>query len=702
MIDQSTIDELLRSARVIKSETTDGANTANRVGTMFIDIINQLKNSGGISGGGGDSPIVNYKRLDNWDSYEPSMADWVLSAALGVDLYNRIKNNSFFEKVQVGGTEAEPTFAVRLKPEYSGLYSEGFLSAYGLNGSGSGSGTGGGGISEITKKMVTDALGFTPLDENRFTKGNIKDALGIYDWALEANKPDYSFDEINGILSFSQLPNLYWANLPLQEQENTNTSPIFGSVQIGDAIITWNPEKQCLFVNKGFVSESFISAYGINENGSGGGGLITDRLDAWEDYDDDKATWVLSALLGVELHLAVEDLLVSHASLEERFSAAMLSISVSLADIDERLRALGIAVENAGEKLTFVTNGNGNAVTSITKNGTTVTAKKDISFQETISDLATIRSNAATAFGWGNHASAGYVTALGTNGNYLTYTKGGSTNNITVPYATTSGKLSITGTFSAWGQTYFANGLPNSISGNMTSVGTISANGDNTITKSGNNATQFIAKNGYGTVALLAQTNRGVFDSTSGRWLIGTNGTDTYLSETGKFYFSSTNNEAYIEYKNGAFHFSKGIYSDSFISAYGLNGNASSLSFDTGNSNTNPTLKADASGRLRLAGTLGGTSSLYLGVQGNTTNTNSNGEIVFAHGTVPESKIYGRSGNLYVYGYGGVVINSYAGAEMPVAVFNYNGLEIQSGKTLKIGSTTLNEDNLKKLLKSIQ
>lgn len=39
-----------------------------------------------------------------------------------------------------------------------------------------------------------------------------------------------------------------------------------------------------------------------------------------------------------------------------------------------------------------------------------------------------------------NHNSS-YVSALGTNGNYLTWTKNGTTNNITVPYASNSDKL---------------------------------------------------------------------------------------------------------------------------------------------------------------------------------------------------------------------------------------------------------------------
>lgn len=44
-------------------------------------------------------------------------------------------------------------------------------------------------------------------------------------------------------------------------------------------------------------------------------------------------------------------------------------------------------------------------------------------------------------FATSNHTHSNYVTALGTNSNYLTWTKNGSTNNITVPYATTSSYL---------------------------------------------------------------------------------------------------------------------------------------------------------------------------------------------------------------------------------------------------------------------
>lgn len=55
-------------------------------------------------------------------------------------------------------------------------------------------------------------------------------------------------------------------------------------------------------------------------------------------------------------------------------------------------------------------------------------------------------SNSYVLLGGGGHKalsdiSSAYVTALGTNGNYLTWTKNGSVNNITVPYATNANQL---------------------------------------------------------------------------------------------------------------------------------------------------------------------------------------------------------------------------------------------------------------------
>ena len=52
------------------------------------------------------------------------------------------------------------------------------------------------------------------------------------------------------------------------------------------------------------------------------------------------------------------------------------------------------------------------------------------------------------------------VTALGTSGDSLTWTKNGTTSNITVPYATKAGRLSDTTEYKAFSQTFFSNGSP--------------------------------------------------------------------------------------------------------------------------------------------------------------------------------------------------------------------------------------------------
>lgn len=56
--------------------------------------------------------------------------------------------------------------------------------------------SGGGGSADVTYQSVVDALGYTPFDSDAFTKANIKNALGIKDWALASSKPSYSWSEI--------------------------------------------------------------------------------------------------------------------------------------------------------------------------------------------------------------------------------------------------------------------------------------------------------------------------------------------------------------------------------------------------------------------------------------------------------------------------------------------------------------------------
>lgn len=57
-----------------------------------------------------------------------------------------------------------------------------------------------------------------------------------------------------------------------------------------------------ILVRKNFASTEEISAHGINQGTGGGGGSSFSRLDAWADYDSNKAGYVLSAYLGHDLN----------------------------------------------------------------------------------------------------------------------------------------------------------------------------------------------------------------------------------------------------------------------------------------------------------------------------------------------------------------------------------------------------------------
>ena len=77
-----------------------------------------------------------------------------------------------------------------------------------------------------------------------------------------------------------------------------------------------------------------------------------------------------------------------------------------------------------------------------------------------------------------------------------------------------------------WGQSF--DGTAN-VSGNMTGVGSISANGNNVITKTTTDNAAFVAANSNGSISLLVSTNRGIYDNSTNDWVIATNGTNTWL-----------------------------------------------------------------------------------------------------------------------------------------------------------------------------
>ena len=181
------------------------------------------------------------------------------------------------------------------------------------------------------------------------------------------------------------------------------------SIKIGGGTITWDSAKGCFHISHGLYSDSFISALGVSDS-TGGGGSSLDRLDDWDDYSTDRATWVLSAKLG--------------------------------ADLNTRLKSV-----EAGSATSVVMAGSGNAVTSITKSGTVITATKGSTFllssAYTAADvLAKIKTVDGSGSGLdadlldGTHKS-GLLTALSSSAaTNLSLTVGGTTKSIADLYAT--------------------------------------------------------------------------------------------------------------------------------------------------------------------------------------------------------------------------------------------------------------------------
>ena len=284
---------------------------------------------------------------------------------------------------------------------------------------------------------------------------------------------------------------------------------------------------------RGFYTESFVSALGANSSGGGGGGGI-ELSDVWQslktntdDYQNQK------------INLAhIPDLSGTYATKtwvnQQGFvtSSGVTSVAMTV--------PTGLSVSG----------------TPITSTGTLALA-----FATGYSIPTTAKqSNWDTAYGWGNHATAGYASASS-----VTTLQGYFTDGV----AKTAAKLNTgTTTYSAWGQTYWSSGVPQSISGNMTSVGSItpSANGNALGTTSARFAIYGTSGNFSGNVSISGTL--GVTGATTLSSTLSVASGIT-LTTTKKIYFGDTSH--YLELDSTGFHFSHGVYSDSFISALGAN-----------------------------------------------------------------------------------------------------------------------------------
>lgn len=193
-------------------------------------------------------------------------------------------------------------------------------------------------------------------------------------------------------------------------------------IDIGSIRLTYDSTNNAIKVSKtdgtaaGLYTEGFLSSKGLNAgSGTGGSGTDYDRLDAWSDYAASKAGWVLSAGLGN--------------------------------DLNTRLKA----VEQGGA-MNVTTTGSGNAVTAVSKSGTTITVTKGATFSlsnhthsyiEAKPNYSFTTSTLPNSFDLG--VSAGFVadnSGFGSYGSVLTvrtYTGGGGTLQLYAPYSSTYG-----------------------------------------------------------------------------------------------------------------------------------------------------------------------------------------------------------------------------------------------------------------------
>lgn len=235
-------------------------------------------------------------------------------------------------------------------------------------------------LTGITSKLVTDALGYTPYDVANFTKANIKSTLGISDWALASSKPSYTTKEV------SEDTNLYFTNARAVAALKSITDGLQSDIdkKLDASVFSELFEKVTLEggvtairAKYGLFTDYFLSAKGANTNGGGssGGGLITSLYR----YADLGKTFADTN--------------------NDTFNA--YTINKINSDLGSRISVLEGKATNVSFTQSLTS---GTQIGSISIDGVT----KNI-YAPTIptSDI----NKGVTAYGWGNHATMGYITA---------------------------------------------------------------------------------------------------------------------------------------------------------------------------------------------------------------------------------------------------------------------------------------------------
>lgn len=365
--------------------------------SLFTDgFLSSLGLNPGMGGGGGGTT---YNRLDLWGDYTADRAGWVLSAALGYELHNRVSSlesnivpdlsaYATREWVQQQGfattealtahagdtslhvTSSERTLWNRTAADFAAIVGAdsdqiinkweevvAFLDTY----------TEADTLANLLSNKVDKVTGYG-LSKNDFTDALLSKLNGIEAGANRYIHPtggaDAAIDDAAGrvlagitvnalghvtsvsskTLAAADIPTLSISKVSgLQDAldgklDAATFDDLFEKVNIG----TTSAPKYAIRAKYGLYADGFLSSLGLNSSGGGGtGGGSYDRLDLWSDYTSERAGWVLSAGLGYDLY--------------------------------NRVRSL-----EGGSALSFTDEGTGNVVTAVRKSGTAVVVTKGL------------------------------------------------------------------------------------------------------------------------------------------------------------------------------------------------------------------------------------------------------------------------------------------------------------------------------------
>ena len=305
--------------------------------------------AGSMQGSGGSS--MSYERLDNWADYSVDKATAVLSAVLGNDLNERLKKveGGALTSVDWSIIQNKPTSMpasdvpawakAATKPSYAwneitgkpnefnpAAHSHSFasltgkpntLQGYGITDAKIAGGTITLGTGTITPLTTHQSIYSLTLQKNGVAIGtfNPKSANATLNITVPTKLSQLTDDVVSGkylllnsnAVSATKLKDsrLIWG------QSFDGTKNIDGPLIIGDIKISYDEAAGALALTRVSGSDKKANLYatgGLTAFGAGsmqvggGSGMSYERLDNWADYSVDKATAVLSAVLGNDLN----------------------------------------------------------------------------------------------------------------------------------------------------------------------------------------------------------------------------------------------------------------------------------------------------------------------------------------------------------------------------------------------------------------